>query len=54
MFDSEGGGGGRRFFYLHIGDRIMGVVGRENWRKARQTRSRGVPQNNLNLEAVKF
>ena len=52
MFDW---GGGSKDFYLHIGDRIMVWLG---GRKARQTRFWVrelvvVPQNNLNLEALK-
>ena len=58
MFD-RGEGGGRRIFYLQISDRIMVWLGGQNWRKARQTlfwvrELGGVPQNNLNLAALKF
>jgi hypothetical protein len=54
-----GGGGGLKDFLPAYKGQNNGGVGGENWRKARQTRFcvrelGGVPQNNLNLEALKF
>ena len=57
MRGGGGGVGGRRIIYLHIGDRIMVWLGWKIGERQRQTRFwvrelGGVPQNNLNLEAL--
>jgi hypothetical protein len=52
--------GDRRIFYLHIGDRIMVWLGGRITERPDKLDSGcspklgGVPQNNLNLEALKF
>jgi hypothetical protein len=47
-----GVGGGRRIFHLYIGDRKMVWLRGRIGERVRELG--GVPQNNLNLEALKF